>query len=240
MPAPAAIRGGHSHRWVGGFVADPVTVAGAVFAGIAAMGAPFSVYLAKRQVSLAQQQLEQAGGIQITVKRSRSSVSVNGSEPAERFECTVILGGPGTRHSTDLSISVGDRFRVLDGPVDLFHASSPPLNGVFRLTHDEAEKAYIHVNWVSHYNGGVLPQAIRCRLLEERHTEYWKWNRRRLWRRRVAMARGWEKVFRPKDLGKWCKTPNRPYLDRELPGWPLGRPDRTLGVHPEPPGQLPI
>lgn len=219
---------------------DPWAVAGAVFAGVAAIGTPFSVYLAKRQVSLAQQQLEQAGGIQITTTRSRSLVSVNGSEPAERFECEVTLGGPGTRHSADLSISVGDQFRVLDGPVDRFHASSPPLHGVFRLTPEEAQHAYVHVNWVSHYNGGVLPQAVRCRLLEVDHTEYWKWNRRRLWRRRVAMARGWEKVFRPRALGKWCRTPNRGYLGRELPGWPLGKPDHTLGEYPEPPGQLPI
>lgn len=209
-------------------------------ANLAAVGAgataPFAIWYAAKQTSLAHRQFNRDGGIRVEVHKAAHIIQINNGPAVSPSSVKVHLEGPGERHNLEIALRVGNAFRILKEAPTPLTSSSEPVIAKFDLTPKQEKEAFLIVTWVAEDRYGLVPQAVRFELLKDGEFEYWKWNR---------VRHAWFRVFHhrfPKlcnfSLGKWCKSQTRPYSSQNLPSWPLGLESKKLGELQKMPPEL--
>ena len=174
--------------------------------------APFTVWLARKQLIQAQQ-AETALSIGLTCSYQGDTVE-NGKSRFSIFLIEIENLGLSPLRALDCTVVKKNGYTKLGDRADLFPGETlGPL--YLDISKNDLEESYLHVAWlVPHrqrgYNG-VRYEAVRLKFGSE-VPQRWRWFPFQRPRQRLHLQ-----------LGKWIDAPHRSFDGKNLPGWPFGR-----------------
>lgn len=216
---------------------DWATTIGVTASCVGALAAPFTWWIAKQQLVIAQAQMQSFGQLRINIIKNGIVYRKDDKEDIRTFTAQLRINGPGVRHQVSVSLQTKNGFNYLCKPIFELHAGSDPIEIDFGLKEDEIHTAMIGIQWVGTLSGRYAPHMLRMKIDDANHVEEWRWSRLALLFRDRRLRKN-PNIVPKRRLGKWCRKPNQPYSEDEIPGWPIGEKSETVGELPPRPRSL--
>ncbi|WP_211438955.1 hypothetical protein [Corynebacterium glutamicum] len=186
---------------------------------IAAMGVPFTLYLAFKQLSVAERGSDPAG-----IKIHLSSTQIPGSSET-RFTATLFFRCEKAVYDMQVLLQKDEHFDALSDVVARVDSSMLDFQTEFTIPNEELKYSYLMVIWADRipYRSGLRNYSVKWRLLPDEKLYIWRYSGslklRNKWNHLVTRKNKDSRLVIP--VGKWVQKGQPAVVThRSFPGWP--------------------
>lgn len=188
-----------------------------VISAIGAIGAPFAVYLAWKQLEVAKR-----GSNKQALTITREKVRVVNGDPEWNFN--INAAGPGSFYELSVHLNYGGEWRKIVPSKSVFDRTSDQINVSSIIPQSKIDEATLVLQWATGAkNTEGLDDQLAMVHIKSGQRHIWRGKRFtngvNWWNRRVArIFHDEHALIRP--IGKWKREPDNPTTYRSNPGWP--------------------